>query len=263
MKALSAPLIGVSTSEMRNPGAGGAIAEGDPPTRELALGLEYPRAIAQGGALPVVLTPLEGDGVGALLDRLGGLLLSGGPDLDPALYGAPADPHLGPTEPELDRFELDLVRRADARRMPILALCRGAQVLNVARGGTLIQHLPDAVRDGVRHRQTAPGREATHGVRLLSGSRLESAMGPGARDVNSFHHQAVRRMGRSLRACAWAPDGVIEAIEATDRDFVLGVQWHAESLSYREDQTGLFAAFLAAAARFEALPEGGHGTVAA
>lgn len=251
MRLIAAPLIGVSTSEMRIPGRVNPMPEADPPTRELALGLEYPRSIERRGALPVVLAPLPIERIDALLDRLGGLLLSGGPDLDPAIYDAPPHPALGPTEPELDRFEVEMVRRADARGMPVLALCRGAQVLNVARGGSLIQDLPDAIGTTVEHRQSAPGRVATHGVRLLAGSRLEGAMGRMARDVNSFHHQAVDRMGRGLRASAWAPDGVIEAVEAVDRDFVVGVQWHAESLAEREDQAGLFSAFIAAAVRYE------------
>ena len=229
MRLISAPLIGVSTSEMRIPGRVNPMPEADPPTRELALGLEYPRSIERRGALPVVLAPLPIERIDALLDRLGGLLLSGGPDLDPAIYDAPPHPALGPTEPELDRFEVELARRADERGMPILALCRGAQVLNVARGGSLIQDLPDAIGTAVEHRQTAPGRVATHGVRLLAGSRLEGAMGASAR----------------------APDGVIEAVEAVDRDFVVGVQWHAESLAEREDQTGLFSAFVAATVRYE------------
>lgn len=228
------------------------LPESEPQTRELALGLAYPAAVEGAGALPVVIPPLHVSDLDELLARLGGLVISGGPDLHPSAYGEEPHRALGPTEPDLDVFELELVRRADALAMPILALCRGAQVLNVARGGSLVQDLPDAVGTAVGHRQSEPGRIPTHGVVLASGSRLEGTMGRAAHEVNSFHHQAVARIGEGLEAVAWAPDGVIEAVEAVDRHFTIGVQWHAESLVEREDQAGLFRAFVTAAARFEA-----------
>jgi putative glutamine amidotransferase len=246
------PLIGVSTSEMRAAARTHALDESEPPMRELALGLAYPRSLERTGAIPVVLPPMDLDHVEALLDRLGGLMISGGPDVHPSVYGEEPHELLGPTEPDLDAFELELLRRADERGMPILGICRGEQLLNIARGGTLIQDVPEAVGDQIGHRQEQPGRIPTHAVVLESGTRLEGVMGRQQRDVNSFHHQAVCDLGRGLRAVAWAPDGVIEGIEAPDRDFVVGVQWHAESLSDREDQAGLFNAFVAAAARYEA-----------
>lgn len=135
--------------------------EGEPPQREMALGLKYVHAVAGAGGVPVVLAPLEGPALEALLDRLAGVCLSGGPDLHPAAYRHPPHPELGPTEPEIDAFELALVRRATERGLPVLGICRGAQVMNVARGGTLHQHLPDVVGDAVRHRQTAPEHEPT------------------------------------------------------------------------------------------------------
>jgi putative glutamine amidotransferase len=247
------PLIGVSTSEMRAAARTHALDESEPPMRELALGLAYPRSLERTGAIPVVLPPLDLEHVDALLDRIGGLMISGGPDVHPSVYGQEPHEALGPTEPDLDAFELELLRRADARGMPILGICRGEQLLNIARGGTLIQDVPDAVGAEVGHRQEEPGRMPTHSVVIAAGTRLEGVMGRQEHDVNSFHHQAVCDLGRGLRAVAWAPDGVIEAIEAPERDFVVGVQWHAESLSEREDQAGLFNAFVAAAARYEAL----------
>jgi putative glutamine amidotransferase len=246
------PLIGVSTSEMRAAARTHALDESEPPMRELALGLAYPRSLERTGAIPVVLPPMDLEHVDALLDRLGGLMISGGPDVHPSVYGEEPHAALGPTEPDLDSFELELLRRADERGMPILGICRGEQLLNIARGGTLIQDVPEAVGAEVGHRQEQPGRVPTHTIVLAAGTRLEGVMGRQQHDVNSFHHQAVRELGRGLRATAWAADGVIEAIEAPDRDFVLGVQWHAESLSEREDQAGLFNAFVAAAARYEA-----------
>src|SRR4051812_40332372 len=246
------PLIGVSTSEMRAAARTHALPESEPPMRELALGLAYPRSLERTGAIPVVLPPMDLEHVDALLDRLGGLMVSGGPDVHPSVYGE--DPHaaLGPTEPDLDAFELELLRRADVRGMPILGICRGEQLLNIARGGTLFQDVPDAVGVEVPHRQEEPGRIPTHTIVVAAGTRLEGVLGRQENDVNSFHHQAVHRLGDGLRATAWAPDGVVEAIEAPDRDFVVGVQWHAESLSEREDQAGLFNGFVAAAMRYEA-----------
>src|SRR5439155_5352362 len=139
------PLIGVSTSEMRIPARTRSLAESEPPMRELALGLAYPRSVERAGALPVVLPPMDLDDIEKLLDRLDGVMISGGPDLHPSAYGEEEHPALGPTERDLDAFELTLVRAADARGMPILGICRGEQVLNVARGGTLFQDLPSAV----------------------------------------------------------------------------------------------------------------------
>ena len=155
-------------------------------------------------------------------------------------------------EPELDHFELELARRADARGVPILAVCRGAQALNVSRGGSLHQHLPDRPGVTLDHRQQAHGSTVTHGVKITAGSLLARTMGVCEAQVNSFHHQAVNRLGTGLRAVAWSSDGVIEGLEAPGRDFVLGVQWHAELLTERPEQAALFAALVAAAAAFEA-----------
>jgi putative glutamine amidotransferase len=245
---MAAPLIGISTSELRTPPHVEPLAESDPARRELALGLDYPRAVDAAGGIPVVVPPMAASDLEGLLDRVDGLLLSGGPDLHPSYYGAEAHAFLGPTEPPLDQFELDLVRRADARGLPILAICRGLQALNVARGGTLYQHVPEDIGGELQHRQVEPGRVATHPVRIEPDSRLAAALGESEADVNSFHHQAAHTLGRDLRAVAWAPDGVIEAVEATDRPFVVAVQWHAESLTAREDHRRLFERFVQAAA---------------
>jgi len=248
------PLIGVTTSEVRTAEQVDQTAQGEPPRREMALGLTYLRAIEAAGGLPVVIPPLELDAVDPLLDRFGGVCLSGGPDLDPSAYHTRRHPALGPVEPELDRFELELARRADARGLPILAICRGQQALNVARGGTLHQHLPDRPHTTIDHRQRAPAIKPTHGIETVRGSRLASLLGRRDARVNSFHHQAVDRLGTGLRAVAWSPDGVIEGVEAPGRDFVVGVQWHAETLVHRRDNAALFQGLVQAAARRSARP---------
>jgi putative glutamine amidotransferase len=244
------PLIGVTTSELRASGAGTLRRHGEPPHAEMALGMTYLRAIEAAGGMPVVLPPL-GDAA-AYLDRLDGICLSGGPDLDPDAYGARSrHVELGPTEPALDAFELELVRLADARGLPILGVCRGAQTLNVARGGTLHQHLPDVTDGSVDHRQTASGRMPTHSVRIEADSRLAEIVGATELEVNSFHHQAIDRLGRGVRAVAWSPDGVIEAIEGTGPELLLGVQWHAETLVEGPAHARLFEALVAAASPAE------------
>src|SRR5215208_7739575 len=229
------PLIGVTTSELRPSGLTTLRRQGEPDHPEMALGMTYLQAIERAGAVPVVLPPCVSD-LAALMARLDGVCLSGGPDLDPEAYGArERHAELGPTEPSLDVFELALARAALGRDMPVLGICRGAQALNVACGGTLHQHLPG-------HRQSEPGCDATHEVEVLAGTRLAGLIGPGSYAVNSFHHQAVDRVGHGLRIAASAADGTVEAIEG--RGFAIGVQWHAETLA----DGRLFEALASAAA---------------
>ena len=218
------PLIGVTTSELRPSGLSTLRRQGEPDHPEMALGMTYLQSIERAGGVPVVLPPCVSD-VGALIARLDGVCLSGGPDLDPEAYGDRArHVELGPTEPSLDTFELELARAAIELRMPLLGICRGAQALNVARGGTLHQHVAG-------HRQSEPGCQVTHEVEVLDGSHLAGLIGAGTHAVNSFHHPAVDRLGDGLRVVARAcEDGTVEAIEGAG-GFLLGVQWHAEALS--------------------------------
>jgi putative glutamine amidotransferase len=239
------PLIGVTTSEVRRAESINPTPRGEPPRLEMALGLSYLRALEAAGALPLVIPPLALEAIEPLLDRLDGICLSGGPDLDPEAYGARPHPELGPVEKDLDRFELAIARRADSRLMPILAICRGMQALNVVRGGTLNQHIPD-LPGVIPHRQHEPGDVPTHGVTVCADTRLQRALGVGELDVNSFHHQAIERLGESLEEVATAPDGTIEGIEDRTRPFVLGVQWHAEAMSGRETEARLFESFVEA-----------------
>jgi putative glutamine amidotransferase len=242
------PLIGVTTSELRPGELSTLRRHGEPPNPEMALGMTYVRAIEAAGGIPVVLPPLAARDTPRLLARLDGLVLSGGPDLAPEAYGAKPHVELGATEPGLDAFEYRLAREALAAGTPILGICRGAQALNVARGGTLHQHLPDVVGEAIAHRQSEDGRLPTHPVTILPASRLAAVLGTRQLMVNSFHHQAVDRLGNGLRACAWAPDGTIEAIEDPGEAFVLAVQWHAETLQGIQAHLALFEELVSAAA---------------
>jgi putative glutamine amidotransferase len=224
------PLIAVTTSELRRPEDVVARPQSEPPKLEVALATLYPEAIERAGGVPVIVPLLRPDAIAALLDHVDGVCLPGGPDLQPSVYGEEPHPRLGPTEPRADAVELALVRSADRRNLPILGICRGMQVMNVARGGTLHQHLPDVVGEHLQHRQPAHGSVTTHRVETAPHSRLRSALGGPALEVNSFHHQAVRTLGKDLVATAWAEDGTIEAIEQPGERLILGVQWHAEGL---------------------------------
>ena len=199
-------------------------------------------------ALPVLLPPLEG-GVG-LLPRLDGLVLSGGSDLDPAHYGAAMHDESGPIHPARDSAELELCRDALASGLPVLGICRGLQVINVALGGTLHQHLPDLVgHDG--HAPELAGYGA-HKVSVAPGTQLSAILGRSEAAVPTHHHQAIDQVGAGLVATAWTDDGVIEAVEfdevsanGASAQFMIAVQWHPEA----GDDLSLFTALVAAARR--------------
>lgn len=248
------PLIAVTTSEVRAGTAVTLTRHGEPRQVEMALGLKYLHAIESAGGIPVVLPPLQVDCLEPLLERVAGVCLSGGPDLDPNAYGERSHAHLGPTESQLDTFELALAKAADARGLPILAICRGMQLLNVARGGTLHQHLPDVVGERITHRQSEVGERPTHWVTLAASSRVSRILVRQRTKVNSFHHQAIATLGAGLAVTGRASDGTIECVEAVDRDFVVGVQWHAECLVDRFGVNALFRAFVEASSQFEQAP---------
>lgn len=237
---MSRPVIGVTVSEIRSRERVQPARHSEPTQTEMTLGLSYMRAIEMAGGLPVALPPLTTENVDALLDHLSGLLLTGGPDLDPSTYGAAPHPELGPTDPVVDAFELTLCRHAYRRRMPILGICRGAQLLNVARQGTLHQHVPDFTNGAIEHRQKEVGTLTSHEVRVAPDSNLAQTTGGGPVKVNSFHHQAIDQIGFGLRAVAWSQDGLIEAIEESEGRFIIGVQWHAETLVADAEQLSLF-----------------------
>jgi putative glutamine amidotransferase len=186
--------------------------------------LAYVQAIEHAGGRALLVPPSE-DAVEETLDALDGLLFSGGADLDPELYGAEQHPATNDVRPERDRAELALLEGALERDMPVLAVCRGSQVLNIARGGDLVQHLPDVVGNE-RHKHT-PGEFADHDVDLKAGTRLRDLLGDRA-PVKSHHHQGYGRLGEGLVEAARADDGTVEAIEDPSRRFALGVLWHPE-----------------------------------
>ena len=209
-----------------------------------ALRANYAGALAAAGALPVALPHLP-DLAAAMLDRLDGLVVTGGAfDVDPALYGAAETHGTVSLKQARTAAELALLRGALARDMPVLGICGGQQVLAVALGGTLIQHIPDAVPGALAHEQPNPRHEAGHAVRLLPGFRLAAIVGAASMQVNSSHHQAVADPGRAA-VNAVAPDGVIEGIELAGARFCIGVQWHPEFLIDPGDHA-LLAAFVAA-----------------
>jgi gamma-glutamyl-gamma-aminobutyrate hydrolase PuuD len=205
---------------------------------------DYVRAIERAGGR-ALLVPPDADGVEETLDALDGILFSGGNDLDPKSYGAEAHAETGGTKPERDRGELALLEGALTRDMPMLAVCRGLQVLNVLRGGDLDQHLPDSVGSEV-HREVK-GVFSDHGVKIDESSRLGSLLGERA-PVKSHHHQGVGRVGAGLREAAWAEDGTVEALEDPEKRFAVGVLWHPEA---GEDQK-LFDALVAEARAYRA-----------
>jgi gamma-glutamyl-gamma-aminobutyrate hydrolase PuuD len=183
------------------------------------------QSLERAGARPLLIPPSE-DGVEETLDAVDGLLFSGGSDVDPDLYDQQSHAETVGVVPERDRSELALLQGALARDMPVLAVCRGSQVLNVARGGDLVQHLPDVVGDD-KHKHT-PGTFADHDVTLEQGTRLASLLGDRA-PVKSHHHQGFGQLGDGLRIAAHAEDGTIEAVEDPTRRFTLGVLWHPEA----------------------------------
>jgi putative glutamine amidotransferase len=219
---VSEPLIGVSTS----------ITVGEYPERAY-VNSAYLRAVEQAGGIPVLLPPqLSASARDTLWRRLDGLVLTGGGDIEPARFGEAPHPKTALVSADRDGLEMDLVDRALRDDVPLFGICRGLQVINVALGGSLHQHIPDAVGETVQHAQTEKRHQATHPVKVLAeGTRLGRILGASELAVNSFHHQALKRLGRGLREVAWAPDGVIEAVEHDDTQrFLVAVQWHPEDL---------------------------------
>ena len=206
--------------------------------------LAYVDAIERAGGRAVVVPPAEED-VEQTLDALDGIVFSGGADVDPAAYGARAHPETDAPQTRRDAGEMALLRAALERDMPTLAICRGFQLLNVVRGGDLVQHLPEKV--GSNDHKQVPGQFATHPVEIKEGSRLAGLVGA-TPDVTSHHHQAPGRVGDGLVETAWAADGTLEAVEDPSLRFAVGVQWHPEA----GDDAALFEALVEQAREYRA-----------
>ena len=241
---MNPPLIGISTS----------ISVDRHPERAY-VNTAYLRAIQHAGGIPVLLPPqLDAEALGALWERLGGLVLTGGGDIDPARFGEARHPATSEVSEARDALEIGLVHRALADDVPLVAICRGVQVVNVALGGSLYQDIADQYRDTtnpartpLRHNQTEPRDQPTHAVKVMGeGTRLGKILGALELEVNSMHHQAIKTLGRGLRGVAWAPDGIIEGVELADGGrFAVGVQWHPEELVARDGAARhLFAALV-------------------
>lgn len=216
-----------------------------------SLSAEYTGAVEDAGGAPLVI-PATGSPelVEATLEGLDGLILTGGPDIDPANWGAERHPRLGPVSPKRDVTDLTAYRAARRRGLPVLGICRGIQVINVATGGTLVQDIPSELNTPITHSvEGGPRWAATHDVRIEAGSRLAALLGATELTVNSLHHQAIATLAPGFRVTARADDGVIEGIEAVNGAFVIAVQWHPERMWARDPASlRLFRAVVEAAA---------------
>lgn len=211
--------------------------------RRLSVPHTYVSAVLHAGGAPIVIPHIDDpDLAREALDRADALLLTGGDDVDPSCYGEARLPCCGPATPNRDRLEFVLIRHALEKNMPILGICRGIQILNAVLGGTLYQDIAQQYGDTLKHpRSDLPVGDA-HTVRYVAGTRLREIMGLDESPVNSRHHQAVKKLAPGMRACAYAPDGLIEAMEADDGRPILGVQWHPEGIFERlPEQARLFS----------------------
>ena len=231
-------LIGITSSEENT---------NDP--LEFTLPKAYVQAIENAGGLPIILPIIDGDKelIYEMVEHIDGLLLTGGVDVDPLLFGNEPHPDLGRIDPYRDFFEMHLAEAALKKELPILGICRGCQLLNVAAGGTIVQDIPaEYGKDKViKHAQVAPRWYATHTVQFNTGSRLAQIFGSEELVINSYHHQSVKEPAAGFQATAFAKDGIIEGIEKDNHRFTIGVQWHPEQMFQRNPVfTKLFKSFV-------------------
>ncbi len=242
------PIIGITGRPQCVPAAAVQI-------KAYLAGHTYTDSIRHGGGIPVILVPVDASEINDVLDRIDGLLFTGGGDVSPAAYGAEPEETIRGVNTERDSFEVELVHKAHERKMPVMGICRGLQVINVALGGTLIQDLPS--HTGVHgHDITGEGVYEPHlKAKVEENSRLATVIGPGLHSINSIHHQAVDTLGDGLTVVASATDGTVEAIDHEDGDWpFIAVQWHPEFLGMRDDGTSheLFASLVESAAKYRA-----------
>jgi putative glutamine amidotransferase len=239
-------------SSARKPRSGCTVAvtagirlDGD--TARVRLTAAYIEALEQAGLIPLVVPSLSNaKAADAVLDAVSGLVLTGGEDVDPARYGEKRHEKVRSVNPERDATEAALIQAARDRQTPVLAICRGIQILNVALGGTLVQDIPSQCETAIAHDEDTPRTSRSHEISVEPGSLISRALAAEHLSVNSFHHQSVKKVADGLRITARSPDGVIEGVESTDPDWwVLGVQWHPEEMTRSPEpwDRGLFKAF--------------------
>ncbi|HUQ98181.1 MAG TPA: gamma-glutamyl-gamma-aminobutyrate hydrolase family protein [Gemmatimonadaceae bacterium] len=223
----------------------GTRLDGD--TQRVRLTAAYVNALESAGLIPLIIPPLsKPDSAAAILDSVAGLVLTGGGDIDPAMYGQSRHEKVHSVNVERDTTEAALVAEAMARRTPVLAICRGIQMLNVALGGSLVQDIPSEISTTIAHDEDTPRDTRTHEIDIQPASLIARAVGTTHCSVNSFHHQSVKDVAVGMHVTARSPDGVIEGMESTDRDWwVLAVQWHPEEMTASPEpwDRGLFKAF--------------------
>jgi putative glutamine amidotransferase len=233
---MTKPLIGLTTSRMRNP------------TGQLVFGTNEPYSISisNAGGLPVLIPlNLSDEDLDAVLTRLDGILFTGGYDIDPRRYGNPPHPRVESIDAERDHLEMHLVNTAVRSHTPFLGICRGCQVINVALGGSLYEHLPEQFSDKLQHDNHDHPRDfLAHRIRITPDSLLAQILAAETARVNSLHHQGIRQLAESLHATAHAPDGLVEAFELSTIPFGLAVQWHPEELQQHESMRDLFRQFV-------------------
>jgi putative glutamine amidotransferase len=239
---MSLPLIGITVKY---------TAATQESAAQFMVGDAYVEAVLRAGGLPVLVPPvLSGSALEALFERLDGLLLTGGGDIDPARFGGEAHQRIYGIEPRRDTLEIELVRLAAGRDKPFMGICRGIQAVNVALGGSLYTDLADQLPKALKHDYypDIPRDHLAHAVSIDPDSRLVDILGSQTCPVNSLHHQGLQRLASGLRAVAFAPDGLVEAVELNGHPFGLGVQWHPECLQADPAHRALFKALVSAAA---------------
>lgn len=238
----------------RSPGTAAVVAvsatadsaNGSP--HRVRLNSAYVTALESAGLVPLIVPPLASEAAAhAILERVDGLLLTGGEDVEPHFYGQPRSSNCGPANEERDRTEIALIQAAQSLRKPVMAICRGIQILNVALGGTLVQDIASEIPNEVGHDAHAGPRDArVHSVKIDEGSRVAEAIGATHITINSLHHQSVLEVAPGLRITARAPDGVVEAVESDSPDWwAIAVQWHPEEMNDSAEpwDRGIFKAF--------------------
>jgi putative glutamine amidotransferase len=237
---LTKPIIGIGTDVQSPTGE-----------RERAfIYLTYVEALRRAGAIPVLVPP-QPENAKEIVDELDGVLLAGGEDCDPALFGEQRHPTVEPMDPRRQTNDVSLAKAARERGIPTLGICLGVQVMNVAAGGSLVQDIDSQMETEIRH-ASEPENRARHDVLVEQGTKLAAILGERELNVNSSHHQAIKRVGEGLRVTALAPDGVIEGLEDPKHPFYVGVQWHPEDMSGEASAAGIFGAFVDAARRHAA-----------